>query len=213
MRLHLQNLHLRLGGKPVFQGFNLAVAQGEKVLIKGPSGSGKSTLLRLILGFVQPDRGVVQIDGRPLNRQNVWSLRQRMAFVSQGLSIGHGKVEDFVRDIYGYRANRHLVYDETRIFAHFEQFDLEPGKLRQDIRRLSGGEKQRVALIVALLLDRELYLLDEVTSAIDEALREKVIAHLAGLPGKTMVVVSHDRGWAAYAFREVELKEGQGNRI
>jgi len=205
MQIKLQNLSLNLGGKAIFQQFNLVVAKGEKVLVKGPSGSGKSTLLRLILGFNQPDEGAVLLDGHPLNRKNIWSLRQRMAFVPQGLNIGSGKVEGFIRDIYGYRANHHLEYEEEAVLAKFEQFDLEPEKLHQDMSKLSGGEKQRVALIVALLLDRELYLLDEVTSAIDEALRDKVIAHLAGLEGKTMIVVSHDRGWEEYEFREVEL--------
>jgi len=205
MDIELQNLSLRLGGKPIFQDFNLGVAEGEKILVKGPSGAGKSTLLRLILGFVRPDGGEVRIDGEVLNHENVWPLRRRMAFVSQDLNIGSGKVKDFIRDIYGYRANHHLKYDEEQIIAKFEQFDLEPDKLQQNIRRLSGGEKQRVALIVALLLDRELYLLDEVTSAIDEALRDKVIEHLARLEGKTMIVVSHDRGWDAYDFREVTL--------
>lgn len=205
MQLELQNLSLRLGGKPIFQDFNLKVAEGDKILIKGPSGTGKSTLLRLILGFVRPDQGEVRIDGEVLGQANVWSLRRRMAFVSQDLNIGSGKVKDFIRDIYGYRANQHLEYDEKQILAQFEQFDLEPDKLYQNIGKLSGGEKQRIALIVALLLDRELYLLDEVTSAIDEALRDKVIEHLAGLEDKTMIVVSHDRGWDAYNFREVRM--------
>ncbi len=205
MQIHLQNLSLRLGDKLLFQNFNLEVATGEKVLIKGPSGSGKSTLLRLLLGFQKPDEGEVRIDGELLSQENVWSLRRRMAFVSQDLNIGSGKVKDFIRDIYGYRANRHLTYHEEHILAKFDQFDLEPAKLDQSISKLSGGEKQRVALVVALLLDRELYLLDEVTSAIDEALREKIIACLASLEGKTMIVVSHDRGWREHDFQEVTL--------
>jgi len=205
MQVEFKDISLRFGEKTIFQDFNLKVEAGEKVLVKGPSGSGKSTLLRLILGFVQPDAGEVHIDGTSLNRENVWSLRHRMAFVSQELQIGSGKVKDFIRDIYGYRANQDLTYDEEQIQARFEAFDLEPAKLQQDIGKLSGGEKQRVALILALLLDRELYLLDEVTSAIDEALRDKVIQHLAELEGKTLIVVSHDRGWEAHDFREIEL--------
>lgn len=205
MQLQLKDLSLRLGGKPLFRDFNLEVANGEKILIKGPSGSGKSTLLRIILGFVRPDQGEVRIDGEQLTPGNIWSLRRRMAFVSQDLNIGSGKVKDFIHDIYGYRANRHLEYDEEHILTIFGRFGLEADKLWQDIRKLSGGEKQRVTLIVALLLDRELYLLDEVTSAIDEALRNTVIEYLAGLEGKTMIVVSHDLGWHEYDFREIDL--------
>ena len=103
-----------------------------------------------------------------------------------------------------YRANQHIPYEEERILDHFDRFRLERDKLSQQIGALSGGEKQRVALIVSLLLDREVYLLDEVTSSIDEALRATVIEHLQGMEGKTMVVVSHERGWEG--FREVDLK-------
>ena len=204
MHIQLQDISLRLGDKPIFDGFNLEVSSGEKVLIRGPSGSGKSTLLRLILGFIRPDEGEVRLDGEALTEGNVWTLRRRMGFVSQDLDIGSGRVKDFIEEILSYRANRELSYDEDRTLELFDRFRLERDKLRQDITKLSGGEKQRVALIVSLLLDRKVYLLDEVTSSIDEALRDTVIEYLAGLNNKTMVVVSHDQGWKG--FREVQLE-------
>lgn len=203
MHIQLQHISLRLGDKQIFDDFNLEVAPGEKVLIRGPSGSGKSTLLRLILGFVRPEEGSVKLDGEALTEDNVWALRRRMGFVSQELNIGSGKVHDFIQEVLSYRANRDLSYDEEHTFELFDRFRLERDKLTQPISKLSGGEKQRVALIVSLLLDREVYLMDEVTSSIDEALRETVIEYLAGLEKKTMVVVSHDRGWEG--FREVQL--------
>jgi putative ABC transport system ATP-binding protein len=207
MHLKIHDLSIIQGGKPLFQKLHLEVAQGEKVLLKGPSGSGKSTLLRLLLGFVQADTGDIHIDGQLLDQKSVWSLRQRMAFVPQELTVGSGKVRDFIQDVFDYRNNRHLEFSEEQILRYFKQFDLEADKLEQDFSKLSGGEKQRVALIIALLLDRELYLLDEVTSAIHEALRDKVIRYLAELEGKTMLIVSHDPGWQAYGFREIELKK------
>ncbi len=207
MHLNIHKLSLQLDGKSLYKNFNLEVAQGEKVLIKGPSGSGKSTLFRLILGFMQADEGAIYLDGQALSPGNVWSLRRRMAYVSQELNVGSAKVKDFIRDVFDYRANRHLEYEEEKTLRYFKQFDLEPEKLEQDFGKLSGGEKQRVALIISLLLDRELYLLDEVTSAIDEALREKVIQYLAGLEEKTMIIISHDPGWEQYDFRKIELKK------
>ncbi len=206
MQLEFKNISLQLGGKQLFKEFNLKVKSGEKILLKGPSGSGKSSLMRLALGFVQPGEGEVRIDGEKLDSQNVWSFRQRIAFVPQNQTIGSGTVKDFICDILEYRANRHLKYTEEQMLTCFKQFDLEANKLHQDISKLSGGEKQRVVLVLALLLDRELYLLDEVTSAIDEALRHKVINHLAGLPEKTMIVISHDHDWEAYDFKKIQLK-------
>jgi putative ABC transport system ATP-binding protein len=205
MRVELHNISLRLGGKPIFQNFSLMLEEGEKVLLKGPSGSGKSSLLRLVLGFVMPDKGRVLIDGEALKRENVWALRRRMAFVPQEWNVGSGTVEAFIREIFSYRANQHLKYEEEQVLAQFAQFELEAEKLTQAFSKLSGGEKQRISLVIALLLDRELYLLDEATSAMDRALRDKVIAHLAGQEGKTMIIVSHDEGWKKYGFRELML--------
>lgn len=205
MEILLDNLSLRLGDKQIFRDFNLQVGDAEKILLKGPSGSGKSTLLRILLGFVRPDQGTVRIDGAVLSRKNVWTLRKRMAFVSQDLNIGSGKAVDFIKDIFSYQANRRLTYDESQVLSFFDRFRLEGDKLHQDISKLSGGEKQRLALIVALLLDRELYLLDEVTSSIDEALRETVIEYLAGMKNKTMIIVSHGYGWESFHFREVAV--------
>jgi putative ABC transport system ATP-binding protein len=205
MQLELQNITLRLGEKLIFKNFHLKIAAGEKMLITGASGRGKSSLLRMILGFIRPDEGEVVIDGKPLNRQTIWSLRRRMAFVAQEIDLGAGSVKDFFLETYAYRANRHLTYDQEQTLALFQRFDLEPDKLDQAINKLSGGEKQRVAIILALLLNRELYLLDEITSAMNEELSEKVIDYLANLEGKTMIVVSHRKDWKNYGFREIHL--------
>ena len=201
----LENIYLKRGDKILFEDLSLRVGKGEKLLIRGPSGCGKSSLLQMIMGFVQPDSGRVRIDGEILTRHNVWTLRKRMAFVGQELNLGPGKVSDFFQEIFAYKANRHLQYNESEVLGLFDRFLLEKGKLNQAISALSGGEKQRVALIAALLLDREIYLLDEITSAIDEALRETVMAYLASIPGKTMIVVSHERGWEAFGMRVLAL--------
>ena len=204
MKIEFRNISLRLGEKQVFDNFSFQVGAGEKILLRAPSGRGKSTLLRLVLGFVRPDAGAVLLDGEELTEQNVWKMRSRMAYVSQDLNIGAGRVDDFIREVFDYRANQHLAYDEARILDYFDHFGLERDKLQQPIEGLSGGEKQRVALVVALLLDREAYLLDEVTSSIDEALRNRVIRHLAGIEGKTLVVVSHDQDWEGFRVVNIE---------
>ena len=203
--VNLQDIALRLGGKQLFSGFDLRVEPGEKILLRGPSGSGKTTLLRMILGFVRPERGRILIGKEELREENVWRLRRRMAYVSQGLQVGSGRVDHFIRDILAYRHNRQLGYEKEQVLDFFKHFRLEGDKLRQPLSELSGGERQRVALIVALLLDRELYLLDEVTSGLDDALRKIVIDHLSGLTDKTVLTVSHDPDWRTDAFRNVHL--------
>jgi len=211
MQIDFQNVSLSLGQKQVFSELNLSIDKGEKWLLQGPSGSGKTCQLRMILGFVQPDAGNVYLDGEVLTCNNVWSLRRRMAYVSQDVQIGTGTVEQVIRDILDYRANRHLTFREKEVLTFFERFDLGEAHLRQSVRQLSGGERQRLALIIALLLDRDLYLLDEVTSAIDADLREAVIQYLGKLDSKTMLVVSHDPGWTAVGFGEWHINQEQGS--
>jgi len=211
MQIECRHVSLRLGDKQVFADLNLTLPAGGKWSLRGPSGSGKSTLLRMILGFVQPDAGSMWIDGQALYRDTVWSLRRRMAYVAQDVQIGTGTVEQVIRDIFGYRANRHLTYRETEVLDHFQRFDLTAAHLRQPVRQLSGGERQRLALIITLLLDRELYLLDEVTSAMDAELRQRVMEYLGSLEDKTMLVVSHDPGWEQHGFRECRINQTQAS--
>ena len=97
-KINFKNISLRLGNKPIFEHFNLHIGKGEHWLIEGPSGCGKSTLLNLLLGFVQPDAGTVMIDGEQLTTQNVWQMCRRMAFVDQGVQMGSGRVDEFVRE-------------------------------------------------------------------------------------------------------------------
>ncbi len=198
MEIKLQDVSLKLGEKQIFDGLNFRVKSGEKILVKGPSGSGKSTLLKLIMGFVQPEAGRVMIDGQPLTPKNVWDIRSRIAYVTQELNLGTSTVEDHFKTIFSYRRNQHLQPAESTILDYFDRFYLPPEKYKQSISALSGGEKQRIILIQALLLKREAYLLDEVTSSIDQELRTTVIEHLSGLTTKTMLVISHQEGWEGF---------------
>ncbi len=203
--IQLENIHLLFGSQVVFTHFSLHVANGEKVLIRGPSGSGKSTLLHLVLGFQRPDRGTVCIDGEPLRAETIWALRQRMAFVPQDIPAGEEKVEALFETVFGYTANRHLAYRRQAIAERFERLGLAAGKLDQPMKALSGGEKQRVGLILALSLQRDIYLFDEITSALDDALQEQVLAEVEALEA-TVLLASHQPVWEG-RYRTIKLPQ------
>ncbi|MDR4988522.1 MAG: ATP-binding cassette domain-containing protein [Bacteroidales bacterium] len=195
MMIKLENVTLNIESRCLFDRLSVEVPAGGRLLLRGVSGSGKTTLLRMLMGFVIPDQGKVFIDGEELRLDNVWQLRQKIAYVSQEMHIGRGKVERFIKEIFRFHNNRNLIYQRENVLQLFTDFQLGPEIIGKDLGDLSGGELQRVAIIVTLLLDRHIYLLDEVTSALDESLKELIVNYFNNLKDKTLIVSSHDKIW------------------
>jgi ABC-type multidrug transport system ATPase subunit len=190
--IRFEAVSLRLAGKPVVEGFSLRVASGEKVTLAGPSGCGKTSLLRAVLGFVVPDAGTVSVGGEAVTAESVWRLRRRMAYVPQEPDLGRGTVRSVLERPFSYRHNggRPVAPDEA--VELFDGLKLPRATMDAEVADLSGGEKQRVAIASALLLRRELLLLDEASSALDEESRDAVLALLRSRGPLTILSVSHD---------------------
>ena len=209
--IRFEDVTIRRNGVAILDDFNLQIDRGEKVLIYGKSGIGKSTVLKLILGFMRPDSGTVLFEGKPIDSRQVWEVRRRSAYVSQDLDIGEGPVPGFIDGVLGLHVNRQTGADESAVVALFELLGLEPGIMDKSLQELSGGEKQRVALATVLLLGRDLLLLDEITSAIDDRLKNRVIDHLLSMEDATVIAVSHDYHWLkGDRMRVVRLGKGAG---
>ncbi len=190
--LEIQSLGLQIGSRLLFQHLTFSLSRGEKIALTGKSGSGKSSLLQCILGFHNPVSGRIFIQGQELNFRSAWSLRKLIGYVPQEPDLGEETARDFIQKPFAYRANQDLVWDEDRLQVLCQTFHLDPGLLIQSSKKLSGGEKQRIALISALLLERQLYLLDEITSALDQDSRAAVVGYLAGQKSLSAVIVAHD---------------------
>ncbi len=201
----IDKLTLEYGTQALFRRFSLTVPAGQKVLLVGSSGSGKSSLVRCLLGFVTPQEGTIVIDGTILDGKTVWFLRRKIGYVSQEPQLGTGKVKDLIQLPFTYHANAHLKYDPSGQVRLFEQFRLGAALLDKDISELSGGEKQRVALVISLLLGRSIYLLDEATSALDAEAKTAVLDYFRQRPDLTVLMVSHDTAIAAIADRTVTM--------
>jgi ABC-type bacteriocin/lantibiotic exporter with double-glycine peptidase domain len=207
--IEIENLSITMDRQPIFSGLNLRVGQGRKTTLVGKSGSGKSTLLRTLLGFVVPDAGTIRIFGRELNRYSVWELRRHMAYVAQEPEMTPGKVRHVLEAPFAFKNNRHLQEELKHLPALLDRIQLSPGILSKDFSDLSGGEKQRIALISALLLNREILLLDEASSALDHAAKHAVIDLLKASESLTVLSVSHDREWMDFSNDVVELTKAE----
>ncbi len=184
-------------GTPIVGPVNLTISPGDKLLLEGPSGCGKTSLLRGILGFLNQLQGSYQIDNEEISPPAIWHLRQQAGYISQELQLGTGSVRDWLKESLPPTRELH----ETEL----SRFQLTKAVLEQSLEDLSRGERQRLALVAMLAREPQLYLLDEVTSALNESLRKLVVSHIARTQA-TVLVVSHDAIWKeCEAFRSYPL--------
>jgi glutamate transport system ATP-binding protein len=210
--LEMERVNKYFGDLHVLQDIDLSLDAGEVVVVVGPSGSGKSTLCRTVNRLEPIDSGTIRLDGRPLP--------------SEG------------RELARLRSEVGMVFQQFNLFAHMSVLDnvsLGPIKVRGQPRQqaeqraqellarvgvedqahkmpaqLSGGQQQRVAIARALAMDPQLILFDEPTSALDPEMISEVLDVMRDLAaaGMTMMVVSHEMGFARSAANRMVFMDG-----
>lgn len=206
--IRYENVGIYFGNKKVLSNFSLCIPKGKKVLMKGRSGTGKSTLFKILLGFEKLSEGSVHYRGRPLSPQVAWQVRKEVAYVSQDTDLGEGPVKDLLEEVRAYRPNREKMNPE-KLNMLINEFELEKDILEKNFENLSGGEKQRIGILIALLLERDIFLLDEATSALDSGLKKKVADYFLNQKDWTLFVISHDREWEREEVEIVEIGKGR----
>ena len=206
--IEVRDLTVTFGDAPLFEGLSFSIAPGEHVVLTGPSGTGKSTVLRCLLGFVEPTRGEITMCGEALTPHSVWRIRSQMAFVPQEADLGQGTAREFIDSPFQYRVNIPKVANRERLPELLQAVGLNDALLSSEIGSLSGGEKQRIALVSALLLDQPILLLDEVTSALDKDNAARVHRLLASLKDKTIIGVVHEENGMPFATRQIAIRKG-----
>ncbi len=210
--IHIENLHKHFGTTAALNGVNLDVYPGEVVVIIGPSGSGKSTLLRCINRLENFQVGSVVVDDIPLTTaENINAIRTEVGMVFQSFNLfPHLTVLENVtiaQKVVRKRTKEEAAEIGRALLAKVgipEKENDYPGQL-------SGGQQQRVAIARALAMNPKIMLFDEPTSALDPEMIQEVLDVMLQLAkeGMTMVVVSHEMGFArAAADRAMLMDEG-----
>ena len=193
------------------RGINLTVTAGERIVICGPSGSGKSTLIRCINALEHHQNGIVEVDGIRVDRnaRNLDQVRREVGMVFQHFNLfPHLTVLEnctlapiWVRKMPKREAEEIAQHYLTRVRIP-EQAGKYPGQL-------SGGQQQRVAIARALCMNPKIMLFDEPTSALDPEMVKEVLDTMVQLAmdGMTMIVVSHEMGFARQVANRVVLMD------
>lgn len=188
----------------------LDIPKGKITCIVGESGSGKTTLLRLLNKLISCDSGKIIYEGKPLGSFDSIELRREVIMLPQSPAIFSGSVRDNL--LIGLKFSQKPLVSDERLYEVLMTVKLNKS-LDEDADRLSGGEKQRLALGRVILLEPEVYLLDEPSSALDEETEEIIIKKLVEYTradNKTLIMVTHSKKIAKdFADNIIELKEGK----
>ena len=205
--VQVEGVHKWFGDLHALDDVDLAVDQGEVVVVIGPSGSGKSTLCRCINRLEPIDEGRIVIDGVPLPEEGkaLARLRADIGMVFQSFNLfAHKSILDNV--VLGPRKVRKLSKGEARERAMtlLERVGIAD-KAERYPAEISGGQQQRAAIARALAMEPKLMLFDEPTSALDPEMIKEVLDVMIELAseGTTMIVVTHEMGFARSAARRV----------
>ncbi|MCL2423327.1 MAG: ABC transporter ATP-binding protein, partial [Micrococcales bacterium] len=188
---------------------------GQIVAIMGPSGSGKSTLLHVLAGVLVPDEGTVMFDGRDVGSLGE-AARARLRLAEAGFVFQYGQLLPDLSALDNVSLPLMLAGVPRREALRRSRTWLDRLELSEQADRLpaqmSGGQAQRVAVARALVGEPRVLFADEPTGSLDSLAAEKVMTtmtDLARAAGTTVVLVTHDPRTAAYADRDVTVRDGR----
>lgn len=212
--IDVKNLHKYFGSLEVLKGIDCHIDKGECVCVIGPSGSGKSTFLRCLNLLETPTKGDIVIDDMHLTEKDfdVDAMRKRVGMVFQHFNLFlHLTILENVT----LAPIRHKMMTEEQAKEKAMELLNRVGvgdKADNYPAQLSGGQKQRVAIARSLALSPEVMLFDEPTSALDPEMVGEVLEVMKQLAqeGMTMVVVTHEMGFAREVANRVFFMDGGG---
>ncbi len=211
--VRFEHVGFSYGGQPLLDDVDFTVAPHSTTAVVGPSGSGKSTLVRLLARLYDPDSGRILIDGQDIRAVTQKSLRQTIGVVPQDpvlfndtlyVNIAYGRPGADIAEV---RAAAALAHLDRFIAALPEGYETRVGERGL---KLSGGEKQRVAIARTLLKNPHILLFDEATSALDAASERAVQEGLALLAHRrTTIVVAHRLATIQHADQILVMRAGR----
>jgi putative ABC transport system ATP-binding protein len=207
--IDVQNVSFANNGKHILRNVSFVAEAGDFISIVGSSGSGKSTLLKLCSHLISPTSGNIFYKGVNVTEHIPTELRKNISYCSQFPYLFGSSVKDNLDFPFSIR---NIPFNESRVKELFSMFNMPLTFLGTDVQHLSGGEKQRISLLRALLFLPEVLLLDEVTSSLDAENTRMVEDAISSLnkEGITVLWITHDPEQSQkYANKIITLEAGE----
>ena len=208
----LQGISKRFGDRSILHNIDLHIPSGQFVAVVGRSGCGKSTLLKIVASLLSPTEGTILFAGKDIATLSPESYRQQVSYCVQTPSLFGDTVYDNL--VFPWHI-RNQTPDPKKFTDDLTRFGLSPETLTKSIAELSGGEKQRVSLIRNLQFLPKALLLDEITSALDDANKRNVndiIHRYAREQNIAVLWVTHDSNVITHADDVITLRP-QGGKM
>lgn len=194
------------------RGVDLTIPRGQKVVIVGLSGSGKSTLVKLIMNFYQPQKGKVLVAGADIRDYDLDCLRGQFSYLPQNPHLFSGSIQDNIL-IVNQGATENQMREAARK-AHAAEFieNMEAGyesEVGEGGGKVSGGERQRIGLSRCYLKDAPIFVMDEMTSALDAKLESQTVQELFDMEDRTLLYITHRLAAAKRAERIIVMENGE----
>ncbi len=200
------------GRPPVVNGVDFLLERGKVLGVVGPTGAGKSTLVKLLLRYYEPQAGEIAVDGRPLGRVTLESLRRHVGYVSQDAFLFSGTVAENIR-LGSPNASDADLREAARISGADEFIRVLPEGYETLVGergvKLSGGQRQRISLARAVLRSPPILVLDEATSAVDTRTEEVIQRNLHQFrEGRMTLAVAHRLSTVRHSDEILVLVDG-----
>lgn len=201
------------GADYILKDVSFKIKKGEKVAIVGESGGGKSTIVKLILGLYKPTKGHIKVLGIDINEWNLSSLRGRISVANQDVYLFPESVEENIR--YGnYNVDNKKIEEVSKKVLAYDFIIFDLGGFDKEIGeralKISGGERQRIALARFLLKEADIFIMDEATSALDSDTEAQIQETLfEELKDKTLIVIAHRYSSIKFVDRILVIEDGK----
>ena len=208
----VRDLHFTYEEKKVFEDLSFSITKGQKVALVGESGSGKSTLIKILLGFLKYDRGEIRVGGTELKEVCLYQFYDKIVYLSQDAPIFDGTIKENI--LFDRTASDEEILsalDKVKLsyLVHDSVQGLDT-QIGEKGTRLSGGEKQRLALARLWFEEPELVILDEATSALDNLTEEAVMQEVTQrLEDQTIIAIAHRLSSIAGFDKIIVFRDGK----
>lgn len=204
----IKHLFYKVDETTILKDINLEIQRGKYITIVGPSGSGKSTLMRILASMISSTSGEVIFNGKSIETYDPILYRQKVSYAFQQPTLFGKTVRENLEFPFEVRKKE---VDEAKIIDYLKMVNLDESYIDKSVNDVSGGEKQRIALLRNLLFPPEVLITDEVTAGLDAENKEIVhkMLNQFNQRGLTILRVTHDETEIDAATDKITIRKGE----